>query len=138
MNRLTTQPPNHLSTYSLDTRLSSCYSQCATAMSAPSNPPPANNAPRASAYAGFFLFLVGMAMIAFVFSYANTLLSAAPPAVPQLGTGENAATEAGLKLGTSVIGLLQKLLILLVMSIVGSLFASRGIHLLFTAWNTKS
>lgn len=123
--------------YSLDNSLSSCYSQCATAMSAPSNPPPTHTAPRASAYLGFVLFLVGMAMIAFVFMYANTLLSAPAPAVPQVGTGPNAVSAAGLQLGTSMANLLMKLLILLVMCIAGSIFGSQGIKILFAAWNTK-
>lgn len=107
-------------------------------MSAPSNPPPVNNATRASAYFGFLLFLGGAAMIAFVFSYANGLLSAPPPAVPKIGPGEQAATQAGLQLGNSLVYLLQQLLILLVMCVAGSVLASKGIQMLFAAWNTKS
>jgi hypothetical protein len=106
-------------------------------MSAPANPPPTNKAPRASAYVGFLLFLGGAAMIAFVFSYANGLLSAPAPPVPQIGTGENAVSAAGLELGSSVVNLLQKLLILLVMCVAGSVLASQGVKILFAAWNTR-
>jgi hypothetical protein len=77
-------------------------------------------------------------MIAFVFAYANTLLGAPPPPVPQIGTGENAATQAGLQLGTSLVDLLKRLLILLVMCVAGSVLASQGIKILFAAWNTKA
>lgn len=86
---------------------------------------------------GFLLFLGGAAMIAYVFSYANSLLAAPPPPVPQIGTGDNAATQAGLQLGTSLVNLLGKLLILLAMCVFGSVFASKGIQMLFAAWNTK-
>jgi hypothetical protein len=79
-----------------------------------------------------------MAMIAFVFTYANTLLSAPPPPVPQVGTGDNAAAAAGMQLGAPLVSLLQKLLILLVMCVAGSVFASKGIQMLFAAWNTKA
>ncbi len=106
-------------------------------MSAP-HTPAKNIAPRLSAYVGFVLFLVGMAMIAVVFGYANTLLSAPPPPVPTVGTGPNAATVAGLTLGTSVVALLQKLLVLLVMCVVGSVFASQGVRILFAAWNARA
>ncbi len=76
-------------------------------------------------------------MIGYVFLSANTLLSAPPPPVPQIGTGENAATQAGLELGNSLAYLLRQLLILLLMCAVGSVMASQGIKMLFAAWNTR-
>ena len=77
-------------------------------------------------------------MVGYVFWQANALLSAPPPPVPQMmGTDPDRATNAGLVLGASLAALLQKLLILLVMCVVGSVFGSQGIRMLFAAWNTK-
>lgn len=110
-------------------------------MSAPAAPPPAptsNAAPRASAYLGFALFLVGMGMVAYVFLKANALFAAPTPTVPQVtGTDPNGATNAGLALGADISGFLKQLLALLVMCIVGSVFSSQGIKMLFSAWNAK-
>ena len=108
-------------------------------MSAPASPPtPPNAAPRAAAYVGFLLFLVGMGMVVYVFLQANALLAAPPPAVPTVAAGDpDAATKAGLALGADITGFLQRLLVLLVMCIVGSVFASQGVGMLFAAWNTK-
>ena len=106
-------------------------------MTAPASP--LSNTPvRLSAYIGFALFLAGMAMIYYVFARANTLLTAPPPPVPQVvGVDPNGATNAGLALGASVTALIKQLLILLVMCVAGSVFASQGIRMLFAAWNTK-
>lgn len=96
-----------------------------------------NAAGRASAYLGFVLFLIGMAMVAYVFMEANRMLGTTSTPVPTIsGTNNpNAATDAALQLGGSAMDLAKKLLILLVMCIVGSVFASKGIQLLFAAWN---
>ncbi|MBC8141812.1 MAG: hypothetical protein H7Y38_10280 [Armatimonadetes bacterium] len=113
-------------------------------MSVPAmSPPQVNNsvnssAPRASAYLGFFLFLVGMGMVAYVFWRANALLAAPPPTVPQVtGTDPNGATNAGLALGADIKDFLKQLLVLLLMCVVGSVFGSQGINILFAAWNAK-
>lgn len=104
----------------------------------PSVPPPASRAPRASAYIGFLLFLVGMAMVGYVFWRTNALLAASPPTVPQVtGTDPNGATNAGLALGADIKEFLKQLLTLLLMCAVGSVFGSQGIKILFSAWNAK-
>lgn len=105
-------------------------------MSAPASP--ANNAPRLAAWVGFALFLVGMGMVAAVFAQANALLAAPGPTVPAVtGTDPNGATNAALTLGADVTGFAQKLLVLLVECLVGAVFASLGVHVLFAAWNAR-
>ncbi len=77
-------------------------------------------------------------MVGYVFWRANALLAAPAPTVPQVvGTDPNAATNAGLALGADIKDFVKQLLVLLVMCLVGSVFGSQGISILFAAWNAK-
>ena len=79
-----------------------------------------------------------MGMVAYVFGQANGLLNAPVPTVPHVvGTDPDAATNAGLALGADVTAFVKRLLVLLVMCVIGSVFASQGIKMLFAAWNAK-
>ena len=84
---------------------------------------------------GLLVFLGGIGLLIFVFAAANTLLNAPPPTVAAPTTaGTNAnAPSAAIELGRGFSLLLQKILLLLLMCVAGSLIASKGIQLFFAA-----
>ena len=87
---------------------------------------------------GILVFLAGVALIAYVFWSANMLFHQAPPTVPATaakaaGSSASAAPSAAIELGRSMIDYLKQLLTLFLMCVAGSLIASRGVHLYFSA-----
>ncbi len=76
--------------------------------------------------AGMLVFLGGIAMVAFAFSIALTTFSASPETTLNLGTSETINLNRTL---AAVLVLIAKILLLLVMSITGSVIASRGIRM---------
>jgi|GEM_PF-7052012 hypothetical protein len=93
---------------------------------------------------GIVIFLVGVALVGYVFSSANALLSGTPPptvptpapsASPAAGEAANAASSAALDIGRSMADLVKRLLVLLVMCFAGSVVASLGIRLFFSSRN---
>jgi hypothetical protein len=86
---------------------------------------------------GIVVFLVGVALLGFVFVTANRLFDAPPPAVPPMpppGAPPGAPSPA-LEIGKSFSQLLRQILLLLLMSVAGSVIASKGIQLFFAARN---
>lgn len=87
---------------------------------------------------GILVFLAGVALIAYVFWSANTLFHQAPPEVPAVAakaaaTNAGVAPSAAMELGRSLVDYLKQLLTLFLMCVAGSLIASRGVHLYFSA-----
>lgn len=85
---------------------------------------------------GLVVFLGGIGLLAFIFSAAYgwfTEPSAGLQTAPVTGSSVPATTQ----LGTSLIRLLVRIGLLLVMTIIGSLLASRGAQLYFAAINTR-
>lgn len=88
---------------------------------------------------GILVFLVGVALIAYVFWSANSLFHQPPPSVPAVaaakaaGANAAAAPSAAIEIGRSMMDYLKQLLTLFLMCAAGSLIASRGIHLYFSA-----
>jgi len=78
------------------------------------------------------VFLAGIGMLIFVFATALHLFQAPVPglALP-VAKGTNAPPAA--TIGTALMAFLRELLLLGVMTLVGSLLASRGAHLYFGA-----
>lgn len=76
-------------------------------------------------------------MLLFVFFAAKSLFDAPPPPVPTpppaTGTGDAAAPSALADLGVAFGHLLQRILLLLLMCVAGSVIASKGIQLFFAA-----
>ena len=87
---------------------------------------------------GLLVFLAGVGLLVFVFLTANTLFNAPAPPAPApapVATGEQGgnAASAGVEIGRSFSQLLQKILLLLLMCVAGSVIASKGIQLYFAA-----
>lgn len=88
---------------------------------------------------GLLIFLVGVALVGYVFLAANGILREPPPAVPTptpapSGSPAPAATGAAVSaIGASFADLVRRLLVLLVMCLAGSVVASLGIKLFFSA-----
>ncbi|MES2462648.1 MAG: hypothetical protein V4671_18855 [Armatimonadota bacterium] len=88
---------------------------------------------------GILVFLAGVALIAYVFWSANSLFHQPPPTVPVAATAKaasasaSAAPSAALEIGRSLADYLKQLLTLLVMCIAGSLIASKGVQMYFSA-----
>lgn len=88
---------------------------------------------------GIAVFLGGVALLVYVFKSADLLFHQAPPTVPpaaalQASAGSSAAApSAALQIGQSLTDYLKKLLTLLLMCVAGSLIASKGIQLFFSA-----
>ena len=84
---------------------------------------------------GLLVFLAGVGLLAWVFVMANRLFHApAPPlpAVPPPNTA-NPGPSPFLAIGAGFSDLLQRLLLLLLMSVAGSVIASKGVQLYFAA-----
>jgi hypothetical protein len=100
----------------------------------------------APAVLGVVVFLIGVALLGYVFVAANGLFNAPPPQVPSApppataaaagaaGTASPAGTAA-LAIGQQFSALVQKLLVLLVMCVAGSVVASKGVQMAFAARN---
>jgi hypothetical protein len=90
---------------------------------------------------GILVFLAGVALLGYVFATANTLFHLPPPHVPEptsaatsAAAGSGAApAAAAIAIGQSLSDYIKQLLALLLMCIAGSLVASKGIHLYFSA-----
>ncbi len=113
-------------------------------VAAQANTPPA--AARWGVALGILVFLVGVALVGYVFAEANRLFHTPPPSVPAAlpaptpsGAGadaaasSNAASGAALEIGRSLTQFLQQLLVLLVMCVAGSVIASKGVQLMFAS-----
>jgi hypothetical protein len=85
---------------------------------------------------GMVVFLGGIGLLAFVFATAYSWFSTPSAALPTApAPGSNA--PATVQLGKSAFVLLEKIALLIVMTIVGSLLAGRGVQLYFAAVNAK-
>ena len=105
---------------------------------------------RATRYAagglGLIVFLLGVALLIYVFNAANSLLSAPAPTVPAVtpspgaspGAAGSAAPSAAVDIGMSLADHVRRLLVLLVMCFAGSAIASLGIRLFFSARNAAA
>jgi hypothetical protein len=88
---------------------------------------------------GILVFLAGVALIAYVFWSANTLFHQPPPTVPAVAAAKAAsgnaaaAPSATVEIGRSLVDYLKQLLTLLVMCIAGSVIASKGVQMYFSA-----
>jgi hypothetical protein len=88
---------------------------------------------------GILVFLAGVALIAYVFWSANTLFHQPPPSVPVAAATKAAAgsaataPSAAVEIGRSMVDYLKQLLTLFLMCVAGSLIASRGVHMYFSA-----
>lgn len=87
---------------------------------------------------GILVFLAGVALIAYVFWSANTLFHQPPPTVPTAtakAASDSAAVapSAAVEIGRSLVDYLKQLLTLFLMCVAGSLIASRGVHMYFSA-----
>lgn len=85
---------------------------------------------------GILVFLGGVGLLAFAFVTAYdwfTDPSAGLQVVPGPGSSEPATTS----IGTSALRLFIRLALLLIMTIIGSLIASRGVQIYFAASNQK-
>lgn len=108
------------------------------------NPHPGNAARTSGAILGILVFLVGIALLGYVFMTARDLFDAPPPALPPAtaptpapagaaSAATPAAQSAALVLGQSLTQFAQRLLVLLVMCVAGSVISSKGIELFFKA-----
>lgn len=80
---------------------------------------------------GGLVFLVGIGLLFYVFRTAQALFAAPPPTV--IVAPGAPANSALLEIGQSFGVLGRQIVLLLVMCIVGSVMASKGIHLFFAA-----
>ena len=78
------------------------------------------------------VFLVGIGMLIFVFVSALHLFQSPVPGLEPLQT-PSAAPPAAASIGLSLAGFARELLLLGVMTLAGSLLASKGAHLYFSA-----
>lgn len=87
------------------------------------------------AVVGMFVFLGGVALLAYVFYSAAQLFSTAPPEVPPTpppGTDPKDTTGSAITtLSTSLVDYIKRLLTLLLMCVAGSVIASRGADMFF-------
>jgi len=79
---------------------------------------------------GFLVFLVGVGLLAFVFSKAYGFFSMDIVGGP---AAKDSAEPVATQLGRSAVVLLGKIGLLIVMTIVGSLIAGRGIQFYFAS-----
>ncbi|MBC8104616.1 MAG: hypothetical protein H7Z41_18730 [Cytophagales bacterium] len=88
---------------------------------------------------GILVFLAGIALLGYVFWSSNLLFSQPPPQVPVASAAKAAsgsaaaAPSAALEIGRSLADYLKQLLALLVKCIAGSLIASKGVQMYFSA-----
>ena len=78
------------------------------------------------------VFLIGAGMLVFVFVTALHLFQSPVPGLEPLQT-PGAPPPAAANIGVSLAGLVRSLLLLGVMTLAGSLLASKGVHLYFSA-----
>ena len=89
-------------------------------------PPNAQRGSISAAVLGILVFLAGIALIAYTFQLANAMFSATPE--QSLGADGKATLDLA-KAGQSLIGVLTRVLVLIVMGLMGSLVANKGISL---------
>ena len=85
---------------------------------------------------GIVVFLVGVGLLTFVFMTTYwwfSTPSAALPTAPATGSTAPATTQ----LGRSAVVMLERIALLIVMTIVGSLLSGRGVQLYFASVNAK-
>ena len=115
--------------------------------------PPAAAARKGGAVLGLVVFFIGIALVGYVFYMGRVLFDTPPPTIPSpppaplvdsnaaAGAATAAATTAAnantpsvaSAVGPPLIQFLQRLLVLFVMCVAGSVVASRGIELFFKA-----
>lgn len=83
------------------------------------------------------VFLLGIGMLVFVFVSALHLFQSPVPGLEPLQT-PGAAPPAAANIGVSLAGFARELLLLGVMTLAGSLLASRGVHLYFSSIHTPA
>lgn len=93
--------------------------------------------------AGLIMLFVGAALLVYVFLQSYAMLTNPIPgmSLPLSAHSSSAAASSGSnvdfgRLGTATIAFLLKLAVLLVMTIVGSVIAARGVHLYYVASGT--
>ena len=87
---------------------------------------------------GLVVFFAGVGLLAWVFVRANDLFNAPPPAVPNPpapapASGASTTPSPFVPIAASFATLLRQLLLLLLMSVAGSLMASKGVQMFFAA-----
>jgi hypothetical protein len=97
---------------------------------------PADHPARTSgAIIGILVFLLGVALLGYVFLQARGLFEQPPPPLPQAvpaGSPEAATAPAPtMVLGQNLAYFLQRLLVLFLMCVAGSLIAGQGVNLFF-------
>ena len=83
------------------------------------------------------VFLLGIGMLVFVFVAALHLFQSPVPGLEPLQT-PGAAPPAAASIGISLAGFVRELLLLGVMTLAGSVLASKGIHLYFSSLRPHS
>ena len=81
---------------------------------------------------GIIVFLAGIGVLAVVFVFAYTFFTS-PSCGVQIPSGADAQAAPTSELGASAVVILAKMLSLIVMAIVGSIIAGKGMQLYFTA-----
>jgi len=85
---------------------------------------------------GIVVFLGGVGLLAFAFFTAYNWFTD-PHAGLQIVPGPGSTEPATTSIGTSALRLLIRLALLLIMTIIGSLIAGRGVQIYFAASNQK-
>ncbi len=85
---------------------------------------------------GILVFLVGIGLLAFAFVTAYNWFTD-PSAGLQMVPGPSSTVPATTTMGTSALRLFIRLALLLIMTIIGSLIASRGAQIYFAASEQK-
>ena len=83
------------------------------------------------------VFLLGIGMLVFVFVAALHLFQSPVPGLEPLQT-PGAAPPAAASIGLSLAGFVRELLLLGVMTLAGSVLASKGVHLYFSSLHLHS
>lgn len=84
---------------------------------------------------GLLVFLAGVGILVWVFLEANRLFHAPAPPLPAAppANAANPGPSPFIAIGASFSDLLRRLLLLLLMSVAGSVIASKGVQLYFAA-----
>jgi len=85
---------------------------------------------------GIVVFLGGIGLLAFVFATAYAWFSTPSAALPT-SASPGSSGPATAQLGKSALDILERIGLLVVMTIVGSLLAGRGVQLYFASVNAK-
>ncbi len=85
---------------------------------------------------GMIVFISGIALLVIVFGIAFKFFSAESNAM-QASVNNTTAAPVTAKLGQSALSLIIRIGLLIVMALVGSLLASRGIQFYFAGSNTR-